>query len=117
MKAAVYEQYGPPEVLQIKEVEKPVPKDNEVLVEVHVASVVYSDLAFVTGKPFLVRLIGSGLLRPKYKTPGVNIAGRVEEVGKNITHFKPSDEVLEIYLCVADLALPSTHVPEKMHWC
>ena len=100
MKAAVYEKYGPPEVLQVKEVEKPIPKDNEILVEVNATSVVYSDLASVTGKPFLVRLIGSGLFGPKYKIPGVNIAGRVEEVGKDIQQFKPGNNVFgDLSLC------------------
>ena len=63
MKAIVYEKYGPPDVLQLKEIDKPTPMDNEVLVKVHAASVNYSDWAFVRGKPFLVRLM-SGLLKP-----------------------------------------------------
>jgi len=62
-------------------------------VEVHAASVVYSDSAFVIGKPFLVRLIGSGLLKPKHKIPGVNIAGRVEAVGRDVKQFQQGDEV------------------------
>jgi len=65
MKAIVYEKYGPPEVLQLKEVEKPVPKDDEVLIKVHAASVNYSDWVYVRGKPFVARLMGSGLLKPK----------------------------------------------------
>ncbi|MBE9484816.1 MAG: zinc-binding alcohol dehydrogenase family protein [Bacteroidetes bacterium] len=61
MKAMVYYKYGSPDVLQLKEVEKPTPKDNEVLVKVHAASVNYSDWAFVRGEPFMVRLMGSEL--------------------------------------------------------
>ncbi len=93
MKAIVYTKYGPPDVLQLEEVEKPAPGDNEVLVKVHAASVNYSNSAFVTGKPFLVRLMGSGLLKPKYKILGSDIAGRVEAVGGNVKQFQPGDEV------------------------
>ncbi|MHC4325537.1 MAG: NAD(P)-dependent alcohol dehydrogenase [Planctomycetota bacterium] len=91
MKAIVYTKYGPPDVLQLKEVEKPTPKEDEVLVKVHATSVNYSDWAFVRGKPFLVRLV-SGLLKPK-KILGADIAGRVEAVGKNVNSFSPGDEV------------------------
>ena len=65
MKAIVYTEYGPPDVLQLKEVEKPTPKDDEVLVKVHAASVNYSDWPFVRGEPFLIRLMGAGLLNQK----------------------------------------------------
>ena len=92
MKAMVYTAYGPPEVLQLKEVEKPTPKDNEVLIRIHAASVVYADLAMVRGKPFVVRL-SSGLLKPKHKIPGIDVAGRVEAVGRNVQQFQPGDEV------------------------
>ncbi|MHC4756721.1 MAG: NAD(P)-dependent alcohol dehydrogenase [Planctomycetota bacterium] len=92
MKAIVYEKYGPPDVLQLKEVEKPTPKDNEVLVKVHAASVNYSDWVFVRGKPFLVRLM-SGLLKPKNSILGADIAGQVEAVGTNIKQLQPGDEV------------------------
>ena len=92
MKAMVYTEYGPPEVLQLKEVEKPTPKDNEVLIRIHAASVVYGDLALVTGKPFVARL-SSGLRKPKYQIPGIDVAGRVEAVGSNVKQFQPGDEV------------------------
>jgi NADPH:quinone reductase-like Zn-dependent oxidoreductase len=88
MKAIVYEKYGPPEVLQLKEVEKPTPKDNEVLIKVHAASVNYADWAFVRGKPFLVRLMGAELLKPKNKVLGIDVAGRIEAVGANVTQFQ-----------------------------
>ena len=93
MKAIVYEKYGPPEVLQLKEVKQPTPRDDEVLIRVHATSVVFSDLAFVRGKPFLVRLMGSGLLKPRHKILGVDVAGRVEAVGGKVKQFHPGDEV------------------------
>ena len=94
MKAIVCTKYGPPEdVLELKEVEKPTPKDNEVLVKVLAATVNTADWAYVRGKPFMIRLMGQGLLKPKYQIIGSDMAGRVEAVGKNITQFKPGDEV------------------------
>jgi NADPH:quinone reductase-like Zn-dependent oxidoreductase len=100
MKAIVYEKYGPPEdVLEIKEVEKPTPKDNEVLVKVYAASVNYSDWAFVRGKPFLSRMF-TGLLKPKNKILGTDIAGQIEAIGRNVKKFQPGDEVYgEIFEC------------------
>jgi len=95
MKAIVYEKYGPPDVLQLREVEKPTPKDNEVLVKVHATSANYSDWAFVRGKP-LLRLMTGGLLKPKHKILGDDIAGRVEAVGRNVKQFQPGDEVFGI---------------------
>jgi NADPH:quinone reductase-like Zn-dependent oxidoreductase len=93
MKAVVYTKYGPPDVLQLKEVEKPTPRDNEVLIRVHATSIVYSDSVFVRGKPFLVRLLGSGLLKPRHKILGVDVAGRIEAVGRGVKQFQPGDEV------------------------
>ena len=114
MKAIVYEKYGPPEVLQLKEVEKPSPKEDEVLVKVHAASVNYSDWAFVRGEPFMVRLMGSGLLKPKYKIPGYNIAGRVEAVGVNVKQFQPGDEIFgDLGLCGRGGFAEYVSVPEN----
>jgi NADPH:quinone reductase-like Zn-dependent oxidoreductase len=93
MKAIVYEKYGPPDVLRLKEVEKPAPSEDEVLVKVHAASVNYSDWAFVRGKPFLLRLMAGGLLKPKHKILGADIAGQVDAVGVNVRQFQPGDEV------------------------
>ena len=93
MKAIVYEEYGPPEVLQLREVEEPVPEDNEVLVEVHAAAVNYGDWAILRGKPFLIRLMSEGLLKPKHTILGADVAGRVEAVGGNVKQFQPGDEV------------------------
>ena len=93
MKAIMYEKYGPPEeVLEYVEVIKPEPKSDEVLVKIIAASVNFNDLAFVNGEPVLSRL-WTGLLKPKHKILGTDIAGRVEAVGKNVTGIKPGDEV------------------------
>jgi len=92
MKAIVYTKYGPPDVLQLKEVEKPTPKDNEVLIKVHAASVNDWDWGLLRGKPFVNRLL-FGILKPKIKILGVDIAGRVEAVGRNVKQFQAGDEV------------------------
>ena len=97
MKAIVYEKYGPPEVLQLKEVERPTPRDNEVLVKVHAASANPLDWHRMRGAPFLLRL-GEGLRKPKKPMLGADIAGRVEAVGSNVTQLQPGDEVFgDIY--------------------
>ena len=93
MKAIVYTKYGPPDVLKLDEVQKPAAGEEEVLVKVYAASVNYSNAAFVRGKPFIVRLMGAGFLKPKYKILGTDIAGRVEAVGKNVKQFQQGDEV------------------------
>lgn len=92
MKAIVATKYGSPDVLNLEEVEKPAPKDNEVLVKVRAASVNAGDWHLLRADPFLARL-AFGLLRPKYKVLGADIAGQVEAVGENVTHFQPGDEV------------------------
>jgi NADPH:quinone reductase-like Zn-dependent oxidoreductase len=93
MKAIVFEKYGPPtEVLGLKEVEKPTPKENEVLVKVHAATVNYADWAYVRGKPFMIRLSG-GIVKPKFRIPGSDLSGKVEAVGRNVKKFQPGDEV------------------------
>ncbi len=91
MKAIVYTRYGTPDVLQFKEVKKPVPRDNEVLVKVHAASINDWDDGLLHGD-FINRLI-NGLRKPKRQILGSDIAGRIEAVGKNITRFKTGDEV------------------------
>ncbi len=93
MKAIVYTKYGSPDVLQLKEVEKPTPKDDEVLVKVHAASVNAYDWHFLTADIFMIRLMGAGLFKPKNTKLGADIAGRVEEVGKKVRHFQPGDDV------------------------
>ena len=92
MKAMIYTEYGSPDVIQFKEVEKPTPKDNEVLIKVHAASVNAADWHYLRGTPWLFRL-AAGLLKPKNIFLGGDVAGRVEAVGKNVTQFQPGDEV------------------------
>lgn len=92
MKAIVYEKYGSPDVLELKEVEKPAPKDNEVLIKVHAASINSWDWDMLTGRPLEYRLF-FGLLKSKHKILGCDIAGQIEAVGKNAKHFKVGDEV------------------------
>lgn len=93
MKAAVYTKYGSPNaVLKLTEVDKPKPKANEVLVKIHTASINSWDWDLVRGIPRIYRLL-FGLFKPKYNIPGIDIAGTVESVGKDITQFKPGDEV------------------------
>jgi NADPH:quinone reductase-like Zn-dependent oxidoreductase len=92
MKAIVYTKYGPPDVLQLKEVEKPIPKDNEVLINVHATTVNRTDTATIRGKPFFARLL-TGLFKPKKQIPGTEFAGRIEEIGKNVKSLKVGDKV------------------------
>jgi NADPH:quinone reductase-like Zn-dependent oxidoreductase len=117
MKAIVWTEYGPPDVLQLREVGKPTPKDNEVLVEIHAASVNDWDWGLLRGKPFVNRLL-FGLLRPRIQILGCDIAGRVETVGRNVKQFQPGDEVFgdisrcgwggfAEYVCVRENALVS----------
>lgn len=93
MKATVVPQYGSPDVLQVMDVEKPLPKDDEVLVKVHTASLNAYDWHLLTADIFLVRLMGGGFSKPKKSIMGEDIAGRVEAVGKNVQRFRPGDEV------------------------
>ncbi len=92
MKAIVCEQYGSPEVLKLKEVKKPLPTENQVLVRIHAASLNFSNLVLLKGKPFLSRF-AFGLTKPKYSIPGGDIAGTVEAVGKDVKQFSIGDEV------------------------
>jgi NADPH:quinone reductase-like Zn-dependent oxidoreductase len=91
MKAFVYTKYGPPEVLQLKEVAKATPKDDEVLIKVQAVSVNRSDWEGLRGKPLYARI--RGLLKPRHQILGSDIAGRVEMAGRNIRRFQPGDEV------------------------
>ena len=92
MKAIVYEKYGPPEVLQLKDVEKPVPADDEVLIKIHAVSANAFDWHYMRPTPFAVRF-DAGLRRPKRQILGIDIAGQVEAIGSNVTEFKVGDEV------------------------
>jgi NADPH:quinone reductase-like Zn-dependent oxidoreductase len=91
MKAIVYTKYGPPDVLQLKEVAKPTPRNDEVLIRVRAASVNRSDWEGLRGKPLYARI--GGLLRPRHHILGSDIAGRVEMAGRNVRRFQPGDEV------------------------
>jgi NADPH:quinone reductase-like Zn-dependent oxidoreductase len=93
MKAIVYHEFGSPDVLRLEEIEKPVPLDNQLLIRVRGASVNPLDWHYMEGTPYLGRLVEFGLLKPKVARLGVDYAGIVEAVGKNVTQFKPGDEV------------------------
>ena len=112
MKAIVYEKFGSPDVIQLKEIETPAPKDDEVLIKIHAASVNAYDWHFLTADIFLIRFMGGGLLKPKNTRLGADMAGRIEAVGKNIKAFKPGDEVFGMvkgsfaeYVCAPEKAL------------
>ncbi|MFQ6677372.1 MAG: NAD(P)-dependent alcohol dehydrogenase [Fidelibacterota bacterium] len=93
MKAIVYTKFGSPDVLQLKEVEKPAPKDNEILIKIHAASVNAYDWRHMRADPFLIRLMGAGLFKPKHPILGADIAGQVESVGSSVKQFQSGDEV------------------------
>jgi len=112
MKAIVCTKYGPPEVLQLKEVEKPTPMDNEVLVKVHASSLNAADLEYLRGS-LISRLTGP--LKPKYKILGSDVAGRVEAVGRNVKQFQPGDEIFgELFVCGFGAFAEYVCVPEKV---
>ncbi|MGB7342240.1 MAG: NAD(P)-dependent alcohol dehydrogenase [Phototrophicaceae bacterium] len=111
MKTIVQTQYGTPDVLQLVEVEKPTPADNEVLVKIHATTVTATEAVFRQGKPYFSRLF-TGLMKPKIKTLGEELAGEVVAVGKDVTQFKVGDHVFGTagpdfganaeYLCVPE---------------
>ena len=93
MKAVIYTDYGSPDVLQIRDIKKPVPNDDQILIKVRAASINPLDWHFMEGTPYIMRAMGVGLRKPKSPRVGVDMAGEVEAVGKNVTQFKPGDEV------------------------
>jgi len=108
MKAIVYERYGPPDVLELREVDKPVVGDDQLLVRVHATSVNPVDWHTMTGAPYMVRMM-AGVLKPKSEFLGVDFAGTVEAVGRDVTKFQPGDEVFGArdgafadYVCVRE---------------
>jgi len=122
MKAIVCTKYGLPDVLQLKEVDKPTPKDNEVLVRIHATAVNDYDWSLVRGKPYLYRLM-FGVLKPKKQIPGMELAGKVLAIGASATSFKIGDAVygdiseygfgsFAEYICINEKALALK--PEKM---
>jgi len=99
MKAIVYYSYGSPDVLELEEIQKPIPSDDEVLIQVHAASVNAPDWRNLRADPFFMRLT-DGLLKPKNKMLGLDMAGRIEAVGRNVKQFQPGDEVFgDLYDC------------------
>src|SRR5437867_7164910 len=113
MKAIVNTHYGSPDVLQLKEVEKPAPSDHEVLVKVLAASAAAGDWHLLRAQPFLMRFT-SGLLKPKHTILGAAMAGRVEAVGRNVTQFQPGDEVFgDLSACGFGAFAEYVSVPEK----
>lgn len=92
MRAIVHDAYGSPELLQLRDIDRPAIDDDEVLVRVHAAGLHVGDCFAVRGEPFPVRM-ATGLLRPRYGVPGFDLAGQVEAVGKSVKRFQPGDEV------------------------
>ncbi len=92
MKAILCTKYGPPDVLQLKEVEKPAPGHNEILVKVHATTVNRTDNAYIKAIPFFSRLI-TGMFKPKFPVPGTEFAGEIESIGKDVSSFKAGDRV------------------------
>lgn len=129
MKAVVFEKYGPPEVLQLKEIEKPTPKANEVLIKIHATSVTAADWRMRKPDPFLARMV-NGLFSPKkFNVLGIELAGVVEEIGEKVTKYKPGDEIFGStgfgfgayaeYVCISEDADSSddgsiTHKPTNL---
>jgi NADPH:quinone reductase-like Zn-dependent oxidoreductase len=113
MKAVVHTKYGSPDVLRLMEVERPVPKDDEVLIRVHATTVNRTDCGFLRAEPFFVRVV-SGVLRPKATILGSELAGDVVAAGKDVTAFKPGDQVFGLtgmhfgahaeYVCLPETA-------------
>jgi NADPH:quinone reductase-like Zn-dependent oxidoreductase len=93
MKAIICPKYGSPDVLQLREVAKPDPRDDEVLIKIHATSLNSRDLRMLRANPFFMRLMPGGLFRPKNKILGADLAGRIEAIGSNVKQFKPGDEV------------------------
>jgi len=92
MKAIVYTKYGPPDILQLKDIAKPVPADNEVLIKVYATTVNRTDCATIRAKPFFARFL-TGMFKPKKQIPGTEFAGKIEEIGKDVKSLKVGDKV------------------------
>jgi NADPH:quinone reductase-like Zn-dependent oxidoreductase len=95
MRAVVFDRYGPPEVLRVETIERPVPADDEVLVRIHATTVNRTDCGWRSATPFFTRVF-TGIRRPKHRTPGMEFAGVVEEKGASVTQFEVGDEVFGV---------------------
>ncbi len=114
MKAIVQDIYGSPDVLELRDIDQPMVEDDEVLVRVHAASVHIGDWHVMTGLPYMLRIVGFGLLVPKVHIRGIDVAGKVKAVGKNVKQFQAGDEVfgtcegsLAEYICAREDKLAS----------
>src|SRR5258708_5527216 len=119
MRAVVYDRYGPPSVVRLEEVERPVPKDDGVLVKVHASTVNRSDCGLRSAEYFISRFY-TGLLRPGRRIAGSEFAGKVEAVGAGVTDFAAGDRVFGMrqganadFICVPEKDLIA-HMPAKM---
>jgi NADPH:quinone reductase-like Zn-dependent oxidoreductase len=122
MRAVVYDRYGPPHVLRLEDVERPLPKEDEVLVKIHATTVTRTDTGLRSAELFISRFV-TGLLRPKRKIPGLELAGEVEAVGAAVTEFAVGDEVFGVsaanlgahaeFVCMSESA-PLVHKPAGM---
>jgi NADPH:quinone reductase-like Zn-dependent oxidoreductase len=120
VRAVVYDRYGPPEVLRLEDVERPVPKEDEVLVKIHATTVNRTDCGWRTAKPFIARYF-IGLLKPKRKILGMELAGEVEALGAAVTEFKVGDHVFGVkgfgahaeFVCIRESG-PLAHKPADM---
>src|SRR5262249_52341826 len=94
VKAVVQDRYGPPDkVLKLRDVDVPTVGDDEVLIRVRAASVHVDLWHVVTGRPYVLRLTGNGVRKPKWPIPGTDLAGEIQSIGRNVTHLKPGDAV------------------------
>ncbi|MDX6408632.1 MAG: hypothetical protein QOE13_1703 [Gaiellaceae bacterium] len=120
MRAVVYDSYGPPDVLRLEEVERPVPEENEILVRIHATTLNRTDCGWRSAKPFFVRYF-IGLLRPKRRILGMELAGEVETVGEAVTDFQVGDKVFGVkgfgahaeFVCIRESAAVA-HKPAGM---
>ena len=93
MKAITYTKYGSPDVLKFKEIDRPTPKDNEILIKIHATTVNRTDSATIRAKPFIIGRLLTGLWGPKKQIPGTEFAGKIEEIGKDVKSLKVGDKV------------------------
>jgi NADPH:quinone reductase-like Zn-dependent oxidoreductase len=128
MRAVIQDCYGPPEILRLEDVERPIPANDEVLVRVHATTLNRSDCGIRSGKPYISRFLRGGLRQPKRRIPGSELAGEVEEVGAGVSEFEVGDRVFGVYpffevragahaefMCIPESA-PLAHMPAGMSY-